>query len=110
MNNRRTNIFVGNLSLLCHEELLRQKFTIFNYKPSVAIISDSETNKFLSYGFVTYQNPAQAYSIMRVLNGELFLGRNFRQKHFVELMRFLLNFKSILMVFVCIFQDLVGRR
>lgn len=68
-------LFLGDLSLFCNEEDLRQAFEPFGTLVEVRIKRSKENKKNLSYGFVEYSSPVDAIKAMQVMDGQILCGR-----------------------------------
>jgi RNA recognition motif-containing protein len=71
-------LFLGDLSMFCTEEDLRQAFIGFGELADVRIKRNKTTKKNLSYGFVEYVQPTCAVKAMNEMNGKIFCGRALR--------------------------------
>jgi heterogeneous nuclear ribonucleoprotein A1/A3 len=68
-------LFLGDLSLFCNEEDLRNAFQPYGNLVEVRIKRSKENKKNLSYGFVEYSSPIEAIKAMQVMDGKLLCGR-----------------------------------
>lgn len=68
-------LFLGDLSLFCTEDDLRNAFQPFGRVVEVRIKRSKENKKNLSYGFVEYSSPVEAVRAMQVMDGKLLGGR-----------------------------------
>jgi RNA recognition motif-containing protein len=71
-------IYVGNLSYNTTESDLRDLFTPFGNPSSVAVIMDRQTNQSKGFGFVEYDNDAEARAAIAALNGKEIGGRSLK--------------------------------
>jgi cold-inducible RNA-binding protein len=72
MNNK---LFVGNLSFSTGEDALRQAFEPFGTLQSVSVISDRMTGQSRGFGFVEFENAADAQKAIESLDGREVDGR-----------------------------------
>eukprot|EP01032_Pedospumella_encystans_P025922 gene25922-29282_t len=78
MNSMQYTLFVGDLSIFCTEEDLRELFEQYGELAEVKIIRCEETKKNLSYGFVKFVDTEAAVKANEELNGTLLCGRPLR--------------------------------
>jgi RNA recognition motif-containing protein len=71
-------IYVGNLSYNTTESDLRDLFTPFGNPSSVAVIMDRQTNQSKGFGFVEFDNDAEARAAIAALNGKEIGGRSLK--------------------------------
>ena len=71
-------LFVGDLSIFCTEDDLRELFEQYGELAEVKIIRCEETKKNLSYGFVKFVDTEAAAKANEELNGTLLCGRPLR--------------------------------
>ena len=71
-------LFVGDLSIFCTEEHLREAFEDYGELLEVKIIRCEETKKNLSYGFVKYAETESAVKAIAELDGAMVCGRPLR--------------------------------
>jgi cold-inducible RNA-binding protein len=71
-------IYVGNLSYNTTESDLRTLFAPFGNPSSVAVIMDRQTNQSKGFGFVEFEDDAQARAAIAALNGKEVGGRSLR--------------------------------
>jgi heterogeneous nuclear ribonucleoprotein A1/A3 len=71
-------LFVGDLSIFCTEEDIRELFSTYGELLEVKIIRCEETKKNLSYGFVKYADTEAAVKAIDELNGTMLCGRPMR--------------------------------
>lgn len=71
-------LFVGDLSIFCGEDDLREAFVRFGDVLEAKIIRCEETKKNLSYGFVKFSDREAAATAIDSLNGTLLCGRPLR--------------------------------
>lgn len=69
-------LFVGNLSFSTGEDALRVAFEPFGTIRSVSIISDRMTGQSRGFGFVEYEEAADAQRAIESLDGQSVDGRN----------------------------------
>lgn len=74
----QNTLFVGDLSIFCTEDDLRELFEKFGELSEVKIIRCEETKKNLSYGFVKYVETEAAVKANEELNGTMLCGRPLR--------------------------------
>jgi len=78
MASMQYTLFVGDLSIFCTEEDLREAFEEYGELSEVKIIRCEETKKNLSYGFVKYVETEAAVRAIEELNGSMLCGRPLR--------------------------------
>lgn len=78
MNSTQYTLFVGDLSIFCTEEDLKELFEQYGELAEVKIIRCEETKKNLSYGFVKYVETDAAVKANEELNGTMLCGRPLR--------------------------------
>lgn len=78
MSSNQYTLFVGDLSIFCTEEDVREVFAPLGELLEVKIIRCEETKKNLSYGFVKYADPDAAVKAIDQLNGTMLCGRPMR--------------------------------
>lgn len=71
-------LFVGDLSIFCTEDHLREAFEDYGELLEVKIIRCEETKKNLSYGFVKYAETDSAVKAIEELDGAMVCGRPLR--------------------------------
>jgi cold-inducible RNA-binding protein len=71
-------IYVGNLSYNTTESDLRDLFSPFGNPSSVAVIMDRQTNQSKGFGFVEFDNDAEARAAIAALNGKEIGGRSLK--------------------------------
>ncbi len=71
-------IYVGNLSYSTSESDLRDLFSQFGNPSSVAVIMDRQTNQSKGFGFVEFDNDAEAKAAIAALNGKEVGGRSLK--------------------------------
>jgi cold-inducible RNA-binding protein len=71
-------IYVGNLSYNTTESDLRNLFTPFGNPSSVAVVMDRQTNQSKGFGFVEFDNDAEARAAISALNGKELGGRSLK--------------------------------
>jgi len=72
------SLFVGDLLPHVNEVILYKKFAPMGTVTSVKLCRDWITGKSLSYGYVNFENPAEAEKAFRTLNYELLEGQPMR--------------------------------
>lgn len=77
-------LFVGDLSIFCEENDIKEMFVKYGELDEVKIIRCEETNKNLSYGFVKYSKHESAVLALKELNGVLLVGRPMRYKIYIR--------------------------
>jgi cold-inducible RNA-binding protein len=68
-------LYVGNLSYDTNETELRELFAPFGEPDSARIITDRDTGRSKGFGFVEFNNNAEATAAMSALNGKEVNGR-----------------------------------
>ncbi len=68
-------LFIGGLSWNTNDDGLRQAFESFGELEEVKVIFDRQTNRSRGFGFVTYQNDADAQTAIEEMNGKELDGR-----------------------------------
>lgn len=71
-------LFVGGLSWNTNDESLRQAFERFGEVTEARVITDRNTGRSRGFGFVTYNNPDDAETAIREMDGTDFDGRNIK--------------------------------
>ena len=71
-------IFVGNLSWSATEDDLRVVFGPYGPTTDVKVITDRETGKSRGFGFVTFENAADADKAIAEVDGREISGREVR--------------------------------
>ena len=71
-------LFVGDLSIFCTENDIREAFGVYGELLEVKIIRCEETKKNLSYGFVKFAETDSALRAIDELNGTVLCGRPLR--------------------------------
>jgi RNA recognition motif-containing protein len=94
MSDNNYTLFVGDLSIFCTEDDVREAFATYGEPLEVKIIRCEETKKNLSYGFVKFATSEAAMNAIEALNGTMLCGRPMRftdtsslafQKHLTDL-------------------------
>jgi hypothetical protein len=75
---RPAKLFVGGLSSDTSAEDLREAFSRFGALVDVAIIPDRNTGRSRGFGFVTFENDANAEEAVKAMNGAELDGRTLR--------------------------------
>jgi len=78
MDNTSYSLFIGDLSVFCTREDLKQLFSPFGLITDIRIKQDMNTGKKLSYGFVEFDNINSALNVLRTMNGYVLCGRPMR--------------------------------
>ena len=71
-------LFVGSLSWDTTDESLRQAFEAFGTVREARVILDRNTNKSRGFGFVTFNDDAEAEAAIAQMNGAMLDGRTIR--------------------------------
>lgn len=71
-------LFVGNLSWGTTSQSLQQAFEQFGTVTDAVVISDRDTGRSRGFGFVTFENDADAESAMQEMDGKDLDGRPIR--------------------------------
>ncbi|XP_065224846.1 polyadenylate-binding protein 1-like 2 [Planococcus citri] len=74
----RVSIYVGNLDHRVDESILLEKFSEIGPLSSVRVCRDKVTEKSLGYGYVNYENPADAEAALHKLNFQVLNGKQMR--------------------------------
>lgn len=69
-------LFVGNLPWTATTEELKEMFTKFGNVVDVKVLMDKYTGKSKGFGFIEFENDADADKAIETLNGSDFGGRN----------------------------------
>jgi RNA recognition motif-containing protein len=77
-SNGPTKLFVGGLDWNTENEQLREAFGRFGALREATVVTDRATGRSRGFGFVTYENPADAAVALRQMNGAEFDGRTLR--------------------------------
>jgi RNA recognition motif-containing protein len=78
MSDNNYTLFVGDLSIFCTEDDVREAFATYGEPLEVKIIRCEETKKNLSYGFVKFATSEAATNAIEALNGTMLCGRPMR--------------------------------
>ena len=73
-----TRLFVGNLSFNTMDETLRQAFAEFGGVSSASVVVDRMTGQSRGFGFVEFDNAADAQRAIEEMNGTVLDGRNIK--------------------------------
>ena len=68
-------LYVGNLSYETNEAELRDLFTPYGAPTSARVITDRDTGRSKGFGFVEFENDAEANAAISALNGKEVNGR-----------------------------------
>lgn len=71
-------LYVGNLSYSTNDEGLREHFSQAGTVASAVVISDRETGRSKGFGFVEYENDAEADKAIEMFDGQDLDGRNLK--------------------------------
>lgn len=71
-----TKLYVGNLPYGITDDQLSEHFAQFGTVVSAAVISDRDTGRSKGFGFVEFEDDAQAQKAIEELHGKDFQGRN----------------------------------
>jgi|JI102314A2RNA_FD_contig_111_454068_length_820_multi_5_in_0_out_0_1 hypothetical protein len=77
-SNGPTKLFVGGLSWDTEGEQLKAAFSRFGPLREATVVADRDTGRSRGFGFVTYENPADAAAAAREMNGAELDGRTLR--------------------------------
>lgn len=77
-NPPRNSLFIGDLSIFCTEDDLRDLFSPFGELLEIKIMKSEDKGRSLSYGFVKFSDPACASRALNELQHKLLHGRNLR--------------------------------
>jgi RNA recognition motif-containing protein len=78
LNQQKTALFVGDLSIFCSESDLSNAFSLYGTILDTKIMRCEETKKNLCYGFVKFNSTPIAAKAMQEMNGKLLCGRPLR--------------------------------
>lgn len=70
------NLYIGNLHFEVSENDLTQLFEEFGTLSSLKLITDRESGRSRGFGFVEYDNNADALKAIQALSGKSLRGRN----------------------------------
>lgn len=73
-----SKLYVGNLPFTTTDEELETLFANHGPVAQASVITDRETGRSRGFGFVTFENPADAQSAQAALDGQDFNGRNLK--------------------------------
>jgi RNA recognition motif-containing protein len=71
-------LFVGGLSWDTRDEGLRDAFSEFGNVSEAKVITDRETGRSRGFGFVTFEQGADAAQAMSEMDGQMLDGRSIR--------------------------------
>ncbi len=71
-------LFVGGLAWRVDDEMLRRHFEQYGVVTDAKVIHDRDTGRSRGFGFVTYQEEADADRAKEELNGSMHEGRTIR--------------------------------
>ncbi len=69
-------LFVGSLPWSASDEDLQKAFAAHGKVLSAKVVTDKETRRSRGFGFVEYENEAEATAAIQALNGSELKGRN----------------------------------
>jgi len=75
---RRVNIYVGNLSYTATDEDIRSAFEAFGQITSARVIMDKETGRSRGFGFVEMPNDEEGRKAIEAVNNKEIAGRPVR--------------------------------
>jgi RNA recognition motif-containing protein len=73
-----TKVFVGGLAWATTSESLKSAFANFGNVTDAVVLTDRETGRSRGFGFVTYENEAEANEAIDKMNGQDLEGRSIR--------------------------------
>ena len=71
-----TKLFVGSLPWAANDEDLQKAFAAHGKVLSAKVVTDKETRRSRGFGFVEFENQAEANAAIQALNGAELKGRN----------------------------------
>lgn len=71
-----TKLFVGSLPWAANDEDLQKAFSAHGNVLSAKVVTDKETRRSRGFGFVEFENEAEATAAIQALNGSELKGRN----------------------------------
>lgn len=71
-----TKLFVGSLPWAANDEDLQKAFAAHGKVLSAKVVTDKETRRSRGFGFVEFENEAEANAAIQALNGSELKGRN----------------------------------
>ncbi|XP_072367841.1 RNA-binding protein 3-like [Scyliorhinus torazame] len=74
-------LFVGGLNFDTDEQALEDVFSKYGQIAEVRVIKDKDTMTSRGFGFITFENPDDAYDAMEAMNGQSLDGRQIRVDH-----------------------------
>ncbi len=74
----KSSLFVGDLSIFCTENELKDEFSRYGEVTEIKIMKSEETNRNLCYGFIKFSNPLFAKAALENLDGKVLRGRRMR--------------------------------
>lgn len=77
-SNGPTKLFVGGLDWNTEGEQLKEAFSRFGALREATVVADRDTGRSRGFGFVTFENPADAAAAARQMNGAELDGRTLR--------------------------------
>jgi RNA recognition motif-containing protein len=83
-NHLKNSLFIGDLSIFCSEDDLRNIFSPFGELLEIKIMKSEDKGRSLSYGFVKYADTNCASHALNELQHVMLHGRNLRyQNNFI---------------------------
>jgi RNA recognition motif-containing protein len=76
LNNKKMNIYIGNLDYSVSEKDLEKLFGEFGTVSSAAVIMDKYNNRSKGFAFVTMENKDDAEKAIKELNGKMLLTKS----------------------------------
>ncbi|KAH9603075.1 hypothetical protein KSS87_012017 [Heliosperma pusillum] len=70
-----SNLFVSRLSFYTSDDELRQLFLPFGEVKEARLAMDPRTGRTKGFGFVTFENEAEAQNALNAINGRIVRGR-----------------------------------
>ena len=69
-------LFVGSLPWAVNDESLKQAFAAYGKVVSATVVTDRRSGRSKGFGFVEFENDAEAKAAIEALNGSELNGRN----------------------------------
>ena len=76
LNNKKMNIYIGNLDFSASESDLEKLFGEFGVVNTAIIITDKYTKRSKGFAFVTMENNKDGEKAIKELNGKMFLTKS----------------------------------
>ena len=70
--------FVGNLSYFCREKDLYELFNQYAFVTNVRIMLSEDRTRSLMFGFVAFSSEYEVTEMVKLMNGNMFMGRRLR--------------------------------